>query len=69
MSLPTSDIHGALSAGIDEESVKQFRHLSVFLKTVKHYFGGFHRMFGSISDPRNPELIIYPLSSLFLPGC
>ena len=69
MLLPEAKIQAALSPGNDEESVKQFHHLSIFLKTIKHYFGSFEWLFSPIRDPRNPKLITYPLSALFLPVC
>jgi hypothetical protein len=69
MSLPEAKIHATLSSANDEESIKQFHHLGNFLKTVKHYFGSFERLFSSIRDPRNPKLITYPLYSLFLSVC
>lgn len=36
--------------------------------TVKHFFGGWCKIFGEISDPRKKNLIRYPLGSLLFTG-
>jgi hypothetical protein len=36
--------------------------------TVQHYWGGWEEVFAGISDPRNPEQVIYPLPSLLFTG-
>lgn len=40
----------------------------MLFKTVNHFFGGFERLFGGVSDPRNPKLITYPLNCLLFSG-
>jgi hypothetical protein len=42
-----------------------FRALVV---TVQHFFGGFHRLFQGVSDPRHPAYITYPLPALMTTG-
>jgi hypothetical protein len=48
--------------------VNQYQHLGILFKTVKHFFGGIERLFGGVSDPRNPKLITYPLDCLLFSG-
>ena len=52
----------------DEEAREQARLLKAFFGTGKQYFGGFKRLFKGISDPRNPDLIVYPLAGLLFTG-
>ena len=52
----------------DAEQQKQFSILNVFLTTVHHFFGDFGALFQSVTDPRRPDLIIYPLKSLLFTG-
>jgi len=52
----------------DEEARGQAKLLKAFLGTVKHYFGGFERLFKGVSDPRQPLLITYPLAGLLFIG-
>ncbi|MHA1939715.1 MAG: hypothetical protein ACW97O_16035 [Candidatus Thorarchaeota archaeon] len=52
----------------DEEAREQARILKAFFGTAKHYFGGFDRLFKGVSDPRNPDLITYPLAGLMFTG-
>lgn len=52
----------------DEDSIRQYHHLSILFKTVDHFFKGFGNLFGHVSDPRNPKLITYPLPSLLFTG-
>jgi len=42
--------------------------LRVFVGSVQHFFGGWPSLFAGVSDPRNPNLIIYPLVSLLFTG-
>jgi hypothetical protein len=39
-----------------------------FVVTVQHFFGGFHRLFQGVSDPRHPAYITYPLPALMATG-
>jgi hypothetical protein len=52
----------------DEEAWEQARLLKAYFGTSKHYFGGFDRLFKGIRDPRNPDLITYPLGGLLFTG-
>lgn len=52
----------------DEEARRQARILKAFFGTGKQYFGGFNRLFKGVSDPRNPDLITYPLAGLLFTG-
>jgi hypothetical protein len=52
----------------DEEAREQAKMLKAFFGTAKHYFGGFERLFKGVSDPRNPDLITYPLAGLMFTG-
>ena len=52
----------------DEEAREQARILKAFFGTAKHYFGGLERLFKGVSDPRNPDLITYPLAGLMFTG-
>jgi len=52
----------------DEEAREQARLLKAFFGTGKQYFGGFNQLFKGISDPRNPDLIVYPLVGLLFTG-
>jgi hypothetical protein len=36
----------------------------VFLSTVQHFFGGFAQLFRSLTDPRDPRHVRYPLAAL-----
>ena len=52
----------------DKEAREQARILKAFFGTAKHYFGGLERLFKGVSDPRNPDLITYPLAGLMFTG-
>ena len=47
---------------------QQFFLLRSLLYTVTHFFGGFNRMFENVTDPRDPEKIIYSLPCLNFAG-
>lgn len=51
-----------------EESQEQKELLKAFTGTVHHFFGGWQAIFGDITDPRNPDLIIYLLVELMCTG-
>jgi len=52
----------------DQEEREQKSMLKVFMRTVEHYFGKWPRIFGRVSDRRNPEMIVYPMSGLLCTG-
>ena len=50
---------------LEKEQIKLLESMS---GTVKHFFGGWEKIFGEVSDPRIENLLIYPLSSLLFTG-
>lgn len=42
--------------------------LRAWMGTVTHYFGSWERIFKNVMDPRNAELITYPLAGLLFTG-
>jgi hypothetical protein len=52
----------------DEDTLKQSALIQCFLVTVQHFFGGFEHLFASVSDPRHPAFITYPLASVLSTG-
>jgi hypothetical protein len=54
--------------GEDREECEQRALLKAFAGTVGHYFGKWQTIFGGVRDPRNPEMIIYPLAGLMCTG-
>lgn len=47
---------------------EQLKLLEAEEGTVKHFFGGWGKIFGKVSDPRAENLLTYPLSSLLFSG-
>lgn len=47
---------------------EHFELLGSMSGTVKHFFGGWDKIFGEVSDPRVENLLTYPLSSLLFTG-
>ena len=62
--LPT-DPSPTIAPTADEE---QASLLKTLLATAKHFFGTFQHMFARVNDPRQPELITYPLATLLFAG-
>ena len=52
----------------DEDTLKQSALIQCFLVTVQHFFGGFEHLFASVTDPRHPAFITYPLASVLSTG-
>ena len=50
------------------EAKEQRALLRALLLTVEHFFGGFSRLFGPVSDPRQPALTLYPLPMVLATG-
>lgn len=50
------------------ETQQQRALLHALLGTVEHFFGGFTQLFRSVSDPRQPALITYPLPMVLATG-
>jgi len=58
----------SLAAADDEHARQQVALIKSLLVTVQHFFGGFTRLFGSVTDPRHPVYITYPLPSVLTAG-
>jgi hypothetical protein len=54
--------------GEDREEREQRSLLKAFAGTVKHYLGKWQSVFEGVRDPRNPEMIIYPLEGMMCTG-
>jgi hypothetical protein len=52
----------------DANQAEQQAIFRVFLSTVQHFFGGFARLFQSLTDPRDPTHVRYPLAALCCEG-
>ena len=52
----------------DRDVQEQEAVLTIFLATVHHYFGSLSQLFAPVTDPRQPELITYPLAALLVAG-
>jgi hypothetical protein len=52
----------------DTDLQQQKALFKVFIVTIQHYFGGFGRLFESVTDPRHPLYITYPLAALAAAG-
>jgi hypothetical protein len=52
----------------DADEPDQAALLKTFLATVQHFFGSFTARFVPVTDPRQPELITYPLAALLFAG-
>ncbi len=50
------------------EEQAQANVLKALLATAQHFFGSFLHLFARVSDPRQPELITYPLAALLFAG-
>jgi len=56
------------SAHMDPDEQAQLSILRACLKTAWHFFDGFAGLFGPVHDPRNPNLITYPLVAVCFAG-
>ena len=61
-----SDLSPTIDPAIDEQA--QALVLKTLLATAQHFFGNFIHLFVGVRDPRQPELIIYPLAALLFAG-
>ncbi|MFQ5486186.1 MAG: hypothetical protein ACE5DO_12755 [Desulfobacterales bacterium] len=48
--------------------MNQYHHLRNIFKTINHFFGGVDALFSGVKDPRNRNLITYPLECLLFSG-
>lgn len=56
------------AGGADEENGEQQAILKALLGTVAHFFGSWGTIFQGVTDPRNPNMIIYPMVQLLCTG-
>ncbi len=62
-------IESLAPAAAEEEHIRQQTSLiRILLVTAQHFFGGFERLFGNVTDPRHPVYITYPLPSVLATG-
>jgi len=61
-------LRGGVSHKLDPHEQAQAQLLKAMLGTIKHYFGGVKALFQPVSDPRQPNMIDYPLAALLFTG-
>jgi hypothetical protein len=52
----------------DKDQQEQYLILKAFMSSFHHFFGDFDTCFETVDDPRQAELITYPLEALFFAG-
>ena len=52
----------------DKDQQEQYLILKAFMSSFHHFFGDFDTYFERVDDPRQAELITYPLEALFFAG-
>ena len=57
-----------MSTEMDPDERKQLSIIRASLKTIRHFFGGFGDLFLPVHDPRNLDLITYPLAAMGFAG-
>ena len=65
--MPPSGLLPTLDPAVDEQA--QVSVLKTLLATAQHFFGNFIHLFTGVSDPRQPQRIIYPLAALLREHC
>jgi hypothetical protein len=65
---PAANRHVLASADMDQDEQKQLSIIRVSLKTARHFFGDFVDLFHPVHDPRDLDLITYPLAALGFAG-
>lgn len=58
----------AKESSVDKNDQDQRALITIFIKTVEHFFGSFIRIFRGINDPRDPGSTTYSLASLCFAG-
>jgi hypothetical protein len=53
---------------LDRDEQEQLSIIDAFVGTAHHFLGNFGELFGTVQDPRAPDLITYPLESLTFAG-
>ena len=57
-----------LARPTDPDIQEQVSILKAFVMTVRHFFGGFGRLFQDMTDPRSPAYVTYPTPILMATG-
>ena len=65
---PAANQHILVSEDMDPDEQKQLSIIRASLKTAWHFFGDFADFFHSVHDPRNLDLITYPLAAIGFTG-
>jgi hypothetical protein len=65
---PATEQQTLVSAEMDPDERKQLSIIRASLKTIRHFFGGFGDLFLPVHDPRNLDLITYPLAAMGFAG-
>jgi hypothetical protein len=60
--------YALVSADMDQDEQKQLSIIYASLKSTRHYFGEFADLFHAVHDPRNPDLITYPMGAVGFAG-
>ena len=63
-----ASVSTGLGSENDQSSQDQENILRAVLGTVSNYFGSWETIFKNVTEPRNPELITYPLAELLFTG-
>ncbi len=64
---PRMDVTSA-EQPLDTDSQEQAALFKTFIVTVRHFFGGFKRLFQDVSDPRHAAYLTYPLPAVMTTG-
>jgi hypothetical protein len=60
------------SKGVSDlgEKAQEEQHelMRALIGTIHHFFGGFSPLFANVTDPRDPQKIVYPLAGLAFAG-
>jgi hypothetical protein len=65
---PATEQETPVSTEMDPDERKQLSIIRASLKTIRHFFGGFGDLFLPVHDPRNLDLITYPLAAMGFAG-
>ena len=66
--IPAANQQALVSADMDQDQQAQLSIIRANLKTTWHFFGDFGALFHPVHDPRNPDLITYPLAAMGFTG-
>ena len=65
---PATERHVLAPAHMDQDEQEQLSIIRACLKTIWHYFGGLTSLFHPVHDPRDPDLVTYPLAAMGFTG-